>query len=327
MNTNGSSPEELGSMYDYLAKVILLGPSGCGKSCLLHRLVKDEWRILSSQTIGVEFASKIIKVGTGTGRKRIKLQLWDTAGTERFRSVSRSYYRGAAAALLVYDLSSRDTFLGLPSFLNDARALTSPDLVVLLAGNKLDLTSENPENWHTKNTTPLTPLNLSSQHSTRSGDFGSAGSTRRGNGSFGHSPLPFNMDTFHTATLATEEGRQVSQEEAARWASRSSIPVSKEVSAYTGDGVEELFAQLARIILTKIELGEIDPDDPLSGIQYGDSGGWTDDGSMKSGTTIGDGGRRRSRGRRQGGQWRKGIREWEAVFRLDSLGNRRGGCC
>jgi hypothetical protein len=81
-------------MYDYLAKIILLGPSGSGKyvdyslisltkhiadschrSCLLHRFVKNEWRTLSSQTIGVEFASKIIRVGTGTRRKRIKLQV------------------------------------------------------------------------------------------------------------------------------------------------------------------------------------------------------------------------------------------------------------
>lgn len=84
-------------MYDYLAKIILLGPSGSGKygalftdfvyvtasanacfafrSCLLHRFVKSEWRTLSSQTIGVEFASKIVKVGTGARRKRIKLQV------------------------------------------------------------------------------------------------------------------------------------------------------------------------------------------------------------------------------------------------------------
>jgi GTPase SAR1 family protein len=84
--------QELGSMYDYLAKIILLGPSGSGKcapfspflrenkadeqrSCLLHRFVKNEWRVLTSQTIGVEFASKIIKVGSGARRKRIKLQV------------------------------------------------------------------------------------------------------------------------------------------------------------------------------------------------------------------------------------------------------------
>jgi hypothetical protein len=81
-------------MYDYLAKIILLGPSGTGKyvtifgpsaeedvsltasrSCLLHRFVKNEWKVLSSQTIGVEFASKIIRIGTGARRKRIKLQV------------------------------------------------------------------------------------------------------------------------------------------------------------------------------------------------------------------------------------------------------------
>lgn len=62
-------------MYDYLAKIILIGPSGTGKSCLLHRFVKNEWRILSSQTIGVEFASKIVKVGNGPRRKRVKLQV------------------------------------------------------------------------------------------------------------------------------------------------------------------------------------------------------------------------------------------------------------
>ncbi|KAL8968438.1 MAG: hypothetical protein Q9197_004887 [Variospora fuerteventurae] len=275
-------------MYDYLAKVILLGPSGCGKSCLLHRIVKDEWRTLSSQTIGVEFASKIIKVGTGTGRKRIKLQLWDTAGTERFRSVSRSYYRGAAGALLVYDICCRESFVGLPTFLKDARALASPDLIVLLVGNKLDMMSDTPESSSAADLLPPMPSSFSSRHSMIRGDFGGAGGTRRRNGSSSHSSAPYSVGAHQTATLATDEGRQVGQEEATQWASKSSIPVSKEVSAFTGDGVEGLFAQLAQIILTKIELGEIDPDDPLSGIQYGDSGGWADDGSVKSATTVSD---------------------------------------
>ncbi|KAI4132242.1 MAG: hypothetical protein LQ338_000794 [Usnochroma carphineum] len=285
-------------MYDYLAKVILLGPSGCGNL---------QGRVLSSQTIGVEFASKIIKIGTGAGRKRIKLQLWDTAGTERFRSVSRSYYRGAAGALLVYDVASRDSFLGLPTFLNDARALASPNLIVLLAGNKLDLTSDIPEGRVPSDPTPLALSSFSSRQSTIPGDPGGAGGTRRRKGSSSHSSAPYNAGAQQTVTLAADDGRQVTQEEAARWASRSSIPVAKEVSAYTGDGVEELFAQLARIILTKIELGEIDPDDPLSGIQYGDSGNWADDGSVRSATT--DGGARRGRGRGRGSRWRAGMRD------------------
>ncbi|KAL8700445.1 MAG: hypothetical protein Q9201_005450 [Fulgogasparrea decipioides] len=243
----------------------------------------------SHSTIGVEFASKIIKIGTGAGRKRIKLQLWDTAGTERFRSVSRSYYRGAAGAILVYDLSSYDSFLGLPTFLNDARALASPDLTVLLAGNKSDLTSDVTECRSATDSVPFTPSSISSRQSTIPSYAGDSSGTRRRKGSSSHSSMSFNVGPHQTVTLATDEGRQVSQEEAARWASRSSIPVSKEVSAYTGDGVEELFARLARIILTKIELGEINPDDPLSGIQYGDSGGWADNGSIKSNITLGDG--------------------------------------
>ncbi|KAL9022185.1 MAG: hypothetical protein Q9185_000585 [Variospora sp. 1 TL-2023] len=229
---------------------------------------KRTGRTLSSQTIGVEFASKIIKVGTGTGRKRIKLQLWDTAGTERFRSVSRSYYRGAAGALLVYDICCRESFVGLPTFLNDARALASPDLIVLLVGNKLDMMSDTPESSSAADLLPPMPSSFSSRHSMIRGDFGGAGGTRRRNGSSSHSSAPYSVGAHQTATLATDEGRQVGQEEATQWASKSSIPVSKEVSAFTGDGVEGLFAQLAQIILTKIELGEIDPDDPLSGIQY-----------------------------------------------------------
>ncbi|KAL8654842.1 MAG: hypothetical protein Q9210_001265 [Variospora velana] len=265
-----------------------------------------------------KFASKIIKIGTGTGRKRIKLQLWDTAGTERFRSVSRSYYRGAAGALLVYDLCCRESFLGLPTFLNDARALASPDLIVLLVGNKLDMMSDTPERRSTADLVPPMPSSPSSRRSMIQEDFGGAGGTRRRNGSSSHSSAPYSVGAHQTATLATDEGRQVGQEEANRWASKSSIPVSKEVSAFTGDGVEGLFAQLAQIILTKIELGEIDPDDPLSGIQYGDSGGWADDGSVRSATTISDGGVRRGRDRGRGSRWRTGMREWEAVFRPDN---------
>lgn len=76
------------------------------------------------------------------GGKSIKLQIWDTAGQERFRSVTRSYYRGAAGALLVYDISSRDTYNALANWLTDARTLASPDIVIVLVGNKKDLESD-----------------------------------------------------------------------------------------------------------------------------------------------------------------------------------------
>ncbi|KAK3329107.1 P-loop containing nucleoside triphosphate hydrolase protein [Apodospora peruviana] len=319
-------------MYDYLAKIILLGPSGTGKSCLLHRFVKSEWRVLSSQTIGVEFASKIIKVGTGARRKRIKLQLWDTAGTERFRSVSRSYYRGAAGAILVYDITSHNTFTHLQPFLNDARALASPNLSLLLVGNKLDLSTDSAALVDTSLPSPTPGSSISSASVPYAGSStfqpGSYSSTATTTSTATITGVP-GLGSQLKATVAPD-GREVSATEANRWASTVNIPVTMEVSALSGEGVDEVFGRLARMILTKIELGEIDPDDPMSGIQYGDSGGsWnagaSDGGSIKSSMTaddVGVGGRRRRKPRR-GPQ---GLREWEEVFTLS--GRRRNrGCC
>ncbi|KAF2207258.1 hypothetical protein CERZMDRAFT_14944, partial [Cercospora zeae-maydis SCOH1-5] len=300
--------QELGSMYDYLAKIILLGPSNAGKSCLLHRFVKSEWRVLSSQTIGVEFASKIVKIGDSSGsstamngtyraggrdsapsrRKRIKLQLWDTAGTERFRSVSRSYYRGAAGAILVYDVNNSESFRGLGEFLRDARTLGSPQLSVVLVGNKKDL-KEDPELAREVQEESLIDGVIAAGIGGGDG-FGSLSSRTGTIGGAGN--MPITLGSQQRATVAGEDDRGVSASIAGNWASRNRIPAAMEVSALSGDGVEEAFNKLARIILTKIELGEIDPDDPMSGIQYGDADYYRfDDGSssIKSGGLTSDG--------------------------------------
>ena len=71
--------------------------------------------------------------------KTIKLQIWDTAGQESFRSITRSYYRGAAGALLVYDITRRETFNHLTTWLDDARQHSSSHMVIMLIGNKSDL--------------------------------------------------------------------------------------------------------------------------------------------------------------------------------------------
>ncbi|EXJ95099.1 hypothetical protein A1O1_00218 [Capronia coronata CBS 617.96] len=334
-------------MYDFLAKVVLLGPSGAGKSCLLHRFVKQEWRVLSSQTIGVEFASKIVKVGSGPTRRRIKLQLWDTAGTERFRSVSRSYYRGAAGAILVYDVASLASFHALPTFLSDARALASPNLTVILAGNKADLAEARtqaqaqiqPNSVQGSTGTPQqqqqqqqepTPSasSVSSKQSYFPYDAGGAGlssSTRsRGNS------INISLNTGKWTATTTSDGREVTPDMASRWASKVHVPVTMEVSALTGENVDELFNRLARMILTKIELGEIDPDDPASGIQYGDGGGPWDGASTHSGGTADYARGSTLRRRKKRGAGRNGVlaglSEWEDVFRPPAS---RGGprCC
>lgn len=250
-----------------------------------------------------------------------KTQLWDTAGTERFRSVSRSYYRGAAGAVLVYDITSHNTFASLPTFMNDARALASPNLTVLLVGNKADLANENNSLIDTS-LPPATPSSISSKGS--SFPFNAGGSVASNTG--------MGLGSQLKATVAPD-GREVSAEEASKWASSANIPVSVEVSALSGENVDEVFNRLARMILTKIELGEIDPDDPMSGIQYGDSGNWnggaSDGASVKSGMTFEEGGARRRRPKSKGGQnWGLGgMREWEEVFTLSGSRRRRGGCC
>ncbi|KAM9260136.1 LOW QUALITY PROTEIN: ras-related protein Rab-4B-like [Morus bassanus] len=120
--------------YDFLFKFLVIG-SADGKSCLLHQFIENKFKQDSNHTIGVEFGSKVVNVGG----KTVKLQIWDTAGQERFRSVTRSYYRGAAGALLVYDITSRETYNALTNWLTDARTLASPNIVIILCGNKKDL--------------------------------------------------------------------------------------------------------------------------------------------------------------------------------------------
>ncbi|KAK9025676.1 hypothetical protein V6N11_038534 [Hibiscus sabdariffa] len=94
--------------YDYLFKLVLIGDSGVGKSNLLSRFARNEFNLESKSTIGVEFATRSIRVDD----KVVKAQIWDTAGQERYRAITSAYYRGAVGALLVYDVTRHPkTFL------------------------------------------------------------------------------------------------------------------------------------------------------------------------------------------------------------------------
>ena len=332
-------------MYDYLVKIILVGPSGSGKSCLLHRFIKSEWRSLTSQTIGVEFATKIVRVGTGSRRQRIKLQLWDTAGTERFRGISRSYYRGAAGAILVYDVANKKSFDQIGPFLKDARALGSPNLTIVLAGNKVDIADMDQGGGSSSSSQQQRGQNIPQRgwETSSAADMATSyASTATSQTTILNSSVPSEPDTrlksqpsiasgpgFGAPQSVTQapEGRAVLLSQASTWASAASIPVAAEVSAYSGEGVDDLFQRLAAMILTKIELGEIDPNDPANGIHYGDAPGWrmADDGagSVRSGQGGWGLWKRRGGGRNRPGT-STGLREWEEVFRVD---RRRGGCC
>lgn len=128
----------LGRKYDYSLKIVVVGDSGVGKTCLLIRFIRDLWEDDSQPTLGVEFMTKILQ----TEKHRIQLQLWDTAGQELFRSVTRGYYRGSAGALLTFDLTNRDTFDNIGRWLQDIKDVARADVVTILLGNKSDLSDK-----------------------------------------------------------------------------------------------------------------------------------------------------------------------------------------
>ena len=139
--------------WDYIAKMVCIGDSATGKSSLTIRLCEGRFSSAHDVTIGVEFGSRVVNVGpsdaysnnldpTSTSRqKRMKLSLWDTAGQETYKSVTRSYFRGASGALLVFDITRRATFLHAIDWLHDLRQIAEEGIVVLLVGNKSDLAS------------------------------------------------------------------------------------------------------------------------------------------------------------------------------------------
>ncbi|XP_074592408.1 ras-related protein Rab2BV-like [Curcuma longa] len=121
--------------YDYLFKIVLIGDSGVGKSNILSRFTRNEFCLESKSTIGVEFATKTLQLEG----KTIKAQIWDTAGQERYRAITSAYYRGAVGALLVYDITKKQTFENVQRWLRELRDHADSNIVILMVGNKADL--------------------------------------------------------------------------------------------------------------------------------------------------------------------------------------------
>lgn len=121
--------------YKYLFKYIIVGDTAVGKSCLLLQFTDKRFQPLHDLTIGVEFGSRTVTIGGS----QVKLQIWDTAGQEKFRSITRSYYRGTTGALLVYDITRRETFDHLTEWLDDCHRYSQSNIVIMLIGNKCDL--------------------------------------------------------------------------------------------------------------------------------------------------------------------------------------------
>ncbi|KAG8490070.1 hypothetical protein CXB51_015586 [Gossypium anomalum] len=117
------------------AKLVLLGDVGAGKSSLVLRFVKGQFVEFQESTIGAAFFSQTVAVNDAT----VKFEIWDTAGQERYHSLAPMYYRGAAAAIIVYDITNQASFERAKKWVQELQSQGNPNMVTALAGNKADL--------------------------------------------------------------------------------------------------------------------------------------------------------------------------------------------
>ena len=128
--------ESIGEMnFNYLLKYVIVGDASVGKSNLLLRYTHGEFREEYQLTIGVEFGSNNLVINNNIYR----IQIWDTAGQENFRSITRSYYKNSACALIVYDITRRESFVSLSDWIEDCKNSSPKTVVMVLVGNKCDL--------------------------------------------------------------------------------------------------------------------------------------------------------------------------------------------
>ena len=121
-------------MSEIFLKLLLIGDSYVGKTSLLQKYTEDEMPEMHCATIGVEFKEKTVKINN----REIKLQIWDTSGQERFRSITQNFFRNADGIAIVFDVTNRNTFKNVKNWLSDIQAIDS-NIKMILVGNKIDL--------------------------------------------------------------------------------------------------------------------------------------------------------------------------------------------
>jgi small GTP-binding protein len=119
-------------------KLVLLGEAAVGKSSLVLRFVKGHFHEYQESTIGAAFLTQTVCLDETT----VKFEIWDTAGQERYHSLAPMYYRGAQAAIIVYDITNQESFSKAKAWVRELQRQANPNIVIALAGNKADLTNK-----------------------------------------------------------------------------------------------------------------------------------------------------------------------------------------
>jgi Ras-related protein Rab-8A len=120
----------------HLYKILLLGDCAVGKSCLLLRYCDDSFQEAHLTTIGLDFRLKTINLNDN---RKVKIQIWDTAGEDRFRSITRNYYKGAKGILLIFDVTDKETFTHVRDWIERIHEESPEGITICLVGNKIDM--------------------------------------------------------------------------------------------------------------------------------------------------------------------------------------------
>ena len=117
-------------------KVLLLGDSSVGKTCFLLRYCDKSFQDVHLSTIGLDYRLKSM---TLKNNKNIKLQIWDTAGQDRFRAITKNYYKGANGIILIYDVTNMQTYENVKNWISQIKEEANPNVIIYLVGNKIDV--------------------------------------------------------------------------------------------------------------------------------------------------------------------------------------------
>ena len=124
--------------FHYLLKYIVIGDSAVGKSNILLRYAHEKFNEDYQATIGVEFGAKNLEINN----EKYRIQIWDTAGQENFKSITRAYYKNSVCAIIVYDITNRESFNNINTWIDDCKSQSPKTVFFVLVGNKIDLENE-----------------------------------------------------------------------------------------------------------------------------------------------------------------------------------------
>ncbi|KAI1143023.1 ras-domain-containing protein [Hypoxylon sp. FL0543] len=228
------------------AKIVVLGSQGVGKTSLVTRYCKGAFNpAQTTSTVGASFMTK--RVIDGDTDTVVRLQIWDTAGQERFRSISRLYYRGANACILCYSITDAQSFAEMGLWLTELRRNLPPDIVLHVVGTKADIVARDP----TRREVPFERCIAYVAENLAPGLGSTPPPTATPTGLSGLPPGPGASQSSvaagtPAASSAQEPRSPSSKRSSGFWGQEVGWDACHEISAESGEGVEEVFRVVTR---------------------------------------------------------------------------------